>query len=205
MKSEQVRTDLYAEIVSSLKIRGNNQPWGEPIESLSVSSVFPNVAAEWLASRNSISTVSSHARVSPELLMASVNGVDTLSMIEVNRLSVLWGCKRGYLLSNSLQLIDPNTNKGKRVMRDAESLCRLFDRTVDEYERDFRNAMEAMDANGMILWDSMKDCLQRLSSLLDRLHHGQAVPYADYRNLTHKLDTTVRFKQSLTVPVRLLS
>ena len=205
MKSEQVRNNLYGEIISSLKARGNNQPWAETVESPSVSSAFPNVAAEWLASRYSIDTVASKAGVSPELLIASVNGGEALSIPEVSRLTVLWRCKREYLFSNTLQVIDPNTNKGKRIMRDAENLCRLFDKTVDEYEQDFRNAMDAMDGNGMLLWDSMKECLQRLTSLLDRLHHGQAVTYADYRNLIHKIDITIGCEKLLSTPVRCAS
>lgn len=120
-----------AEIAEQLYQKALNAVWlwnrrDEPFEStrpkVPAGSWHPNIAAEMEASQYSACTVRNHARISGELLAAVLVDYERLELGERYALSRLWGCSLEYLSADTLQIVDPCTNRGKFRRRQLHDL-----------------------------------------------------------------------------------
>lgn len=130
---------LYQTAVNKIWWRNQrDEPWASTCVKVPAVSLYPNIAAEMEASRNSAATVKDHARISGDILAAVLEDREPLAAIELYRLSGLWQCSWEYLGTDTLQVVDPSTNKGKfrrRQLRDLLAVAadvNCFDRTLIE-------------------------------------------------------------------------
>lgn len=115
----------YQQLVDDLRrrhIRGGFGWPGKPIGSRAATR-YPNIAAALAASGYWLCTFAEWAGVSPEIMAAVVEDGEVLDGVEWLRLSYRWeGRGPSYLSAPVLQMVDPDTGKGKRRRRELASL-----------------------------------------------------------------------------------
>lgn len=88
--------------------------------------LYPNILAEIAASEYFFCTVTEHARVSQEILWAVLEDREQLTSAELAGMAGLFGCQTEYLKAPTLQIVYPESNRGKfrRAMLGA-MLCQI--------------------------------------------------------------------------------
>lgn len=166
-----MKKDLsYQRIVDYLRRRHNlsrGDGWsGLPVGSPAVSR-YPNIAAELAASRHWAKTYAEFAGVSPEIMAAVIEDGECLTCGEQLQLAYrLYERNPDYIVAPVLQIVDPETNKGKFLRRQLNELmdkaAALPDPVVNVYRFKTYWRHEAAD-------------------VCDSLNAGNAVTYADWR------------------------
>lgn len=170
MKKTEVADNSYQRQVNWLRFRRIVEPWPGKSGSERAESRYPNIAAEILASDYSMYSVRTHARVSDEILAAVIEDNEELTTQEMVALSRLWWCRVQYLYANTLQLIDPSTNKGKRRHWDLQEAMKPLEGI--EY---FRKS--------------------HVESVCNALEQGKLVTYAHYRWAMNEIKNALRSQE----------
>lgn len=106
----------YQKLVDCLRRRHIRSGYGWPGKPVGAPAVtlYPNIAAE-LCAHGWMNMMAEFAEVSPDIMAAVIEDGEPLGGCELLRLAWKWE-KRGpgYLSAPVLQIVDPNTNKGKR-------------------------------------------------------------------------------------------
>lgn len=124
---------------------------------------YPNLLAELDASGKTLEELAGYARVSPEVLAEALEDSGELNVHELRRIAHnVDRLPLGYLADHVLHLVDPETNKGKKLIR------RLVD-TLDA-------------AEGLPVENT-----QQIRSVREMLEQGKPVTYAEYRWAFHWL------------------
>lgn len=98
-------------------------PWpGKPYGAVAVTR-YPNILAELEASGYWLKTFAEFAEVSPEIMAAVIEDGEELTDHELQRLAWRWERRgSGFLSAPVLQIVAPDTNKGKRRRRELADL-----------------------------------------------------------------------------------
>lgn len=169
LKAAETAEQLYQKAVNAVWWwNRRDEPWASTCAKVSAASLYPNIAAEMEASRNSAATVNDHARISGDILAAVLEDREPLAAIELYRLSRLWQCSWEYLGADTLQIVDPTTNKGKFRRRQLRDL--MADAVgVQHYEKHLaERTLAALEAGKTITyaqWRSAMDILERAIAL----------------------------------------
>ena len=110
-------------------------PWpGKPFGAVAVTR-YPNILAELEASGYWIKTFAEFAEVSPEIMASVIEDGEELTDHELQLLAWRWERRGpGYLSAPVLQIVDPDTNKGKRRMRELADLINEAEDLPDPVE-----------------------------------------------------------------------
>lgn len=131
--------------------------WPGSQEAAGAVTKYPNLLAELDASGKTLDELAGYARVSPEVLAEALEDGGELNIHELRRLAHnVDRLPLGYLADRVLHLVEPETNKGKKLLR----------RLVD-----------TMDAAGGLPVKNM----QQIRSIRETLEQGKPVTYAAYR------------------------
>lgn len=160
----------YQRIVDYLRRRHNlsrGDGWpGLPVGSPAVSR-YPNIAAELAASRHWAKTYAEFAGVSPEIMAAVIEDGECLTCGEQLQLAYrLYERDPDYIAVPVLQIVDPETNKGKFLRRQLNELMNMASALPDPVVNVYRlNTYWRHEA----------------AAVCDSLNAGNAVTYADWR------------------------
>ena len=127
---------------------------GKPLNATAVTR-FPNILAEVEASGMWLWCPAQHANVSVEVMAAVLEDGEELTIEELRGLCRLYGSKPSYMVTPTIQMVDPDTNKGKARRR---ALADLIKQTEG---LDYRRWM--------------------VESAFSPLNSGEAITYASYR------------------------
>ena len=174
MKKTTDIDSMYQRQVNWLRLRRISEPWPGKSETEHADSLYPNIAAEIIASNNSMHTVQTHARVTGEIIAAVIEDKEELTLQEMARLSRLWWCRIPYLYANTLQVVDPTTNKGKRRLRELTDTMKLLE-GVDYFEK------------------------SHVESVCKALKSGKTITYAHYRWAVMEVQNGLRYLQEQEV------
>ena len=126
----------YKELVDYLRrrhIRGGYGWPGKPVGAPAVT-LYPNIAAE-LCAKGWMKTMAEFAKVSPDIMAAVIESGEMLTGQERWSLAQKWeGRVPGYLSAPVLQIVDPDTNKGKRRRRELADLINAAAELPDPVE-----------------------------------------------------------------------
>lgn len=116
--------DYYRQLVDYLRRRHIRAGWVWPGKSIGSRAVtrYPNIAAE-LSCNDWLKYIAEYAEVSPDIMAAVIEDGEELTGCELRCLARKWERRDpGYLSAPVLQIIDPETNKGKRRRRELADL-----------------------------------------------------------------------------------
>lgn len=131
--------------------------WPGRQETAGTVTKYPNLLAELDASGKTLDELAGYARVSPEVMADALEGGGELDAHEIRRLAHNVGrLPPGYLADRVLHLVEPETNKGKKLLR----------RLVDTM-----NAADGLPVKNT----------QQIRSTREELEQGKPVTYAAYR------------------------
>ena len=131
--------------------------WPGSQETVGAVTKYPNLLAELDASGKTLDELAGYARTSPEVMAEALESGGELNVHEIRRLAHNVGrLPPGYLADRFLHLVEPETNKGKKLLR------RLIDTM---------NAAEGLPVKNA----------QQIRSTREALEQGKPVTYAAYR------------------------
>lgn len=160
---------IYQRQVNWLRVQ-KHEPWPGKSEMERAESLYPNIAAEIIGSNNSMHTVQTHARVTGEIIAAVIEDNEELTLEEMVRLSRLWRCRIPYLYANTLQVVDPTTNKGKRRLRELIDMMKLLE-GVDYYNKSHAESVcKALESGMVITYAHYRWAVMRAKDQLRYLH-----------------------------------
>lgn len=156
-----MKQDLsYQRIIDYLR-RRHNLSCGDSWSGLQVGSPavsrYPNIAAELAASGKWLRTMAEFADVSTEIMAAVLEDNEELRFLELWRLSRHLNVPYGYLTA-PLQIVDPETNKGKFRRRQLSDLTEQ----ANAFKQEIRS------------W-------RKIEEIRDALQDGDIITYASYR------------------------
>lgn len=135
----------------------NGRAWPGRQEAAGAVTKYPNLLAEMDASGKTLDKLAEYARTSQEVMAEALEGGGELNKHELRRLAHnIDRIPPGYLADRVLHLVEPETNKGKKLLR------QLAD-TMDAAE------------------DLPMENAQQIRSVRETLEQGKPVIYAAYR------------------------
>ena len=135
-----------------------------PLKSEPVT-LYPNILAELNASGWSLGTFGDHAHVTLEIMWSVLEDGEQMTCSELHGLARVLECKLFYLCAPTLQVIDPESNRGK--WRRAQ-LGRLLEQVPPVSGGDWH-------------LDSLKRLRGHAAAVFDDMQNGKAVTYAAWR------------------------
>lgn len=141
---------LYQEEVCYLRRRRESEPWPGKDVTDRAESLYPNVAAEIIASNYSMAAVQDHAHISYEIIAAVVEDREPLSIREKWSMARLWQCNPRYLFADTLQVIDPHSKKGKRRLRELTDAMKLVE-SLDYFRKHHVESVRRMLEGGKMI------------------------------------------------------
>lgn len=168
MNLEQLRNDIYQEMIQNLRARKDLMGNSWPGKSGCAPAVtrYPNILAELCTDDfdPNIAYLANYAGVSKQIMAAVVEDNEELSAYEFYRLAQRWG--RGpveYLASPVLQIIDPLSNKGKVKQVILRDLLRKATGNADESVLSYsKRVLDDMNNGTVITYARWNDACRRV-------------------------------------------
>lgn len=164
----------------------DGRTWPGKQETAEAATKYPNLLAELDASGKTLDELAGYARVSPEVMAEALEDGGTLDAHEIRRLAHNVGrLPTGYLADRVLHLVEPDTNKGKKLIR------RLAD-TMDAAEglpvknaQQIRSTREVLEQGKPVTYAAYRWAFRWLR---DALEHGKKVQARNRQIRTKRID-----------------
>ena len=168
--------ELYQEIASRTYRRHQRSEGEElpPFHSPAMSR-YPNILAELDGSNWWLSRMAWYVEASKPIMAEVMVNNGRLNIKELSRLTRFFGCKRSYLLSPALSLVDPSTNKGRvRIHRLKELVKKAAGLDCFLYNLHYKSVLPTLESGQPVTYATYRWACNSLQSVLDRQEMDEA-------------------------------
>ena len=147
--------------------------WPGRLEAAGAVTKYPNLLAELDASGKTLDKLAEYARVSPEVMADALEDGGELNVHEIRRLAHnVDRLPPGYLTDRVLHLVEPETNKGKKLLRRLVDAMDAAEGLPVKNMQQARNTREALEQGKPVTYAAYRWAFRWLR---DALEHGKKV------------------------------
>lgn len=159
--------------------------WPGSQEAAGAVTKYPNLLAELDASGKTFDDLAGYARVSPEVMADALEDGGELDAHEIRRLAHNVGrLPPGYLADRVLHLVEPETNKGKKLLRRLVDTMNAAEGLPVKNAQQIRSTREALEQGKPVTYAAYRWAFRWLR---DALEHGKKVKARNHQIRTKRM------------------